>query len=497
MDANQSMISVHFRSFPAVLVFSVLAIELSAAPIDRLPAAARTSVLPAEEIAVIAADSQRAGMHYRWLTLGHLPRDAQAETIVAVNYALNAVSRVRTITPAVQVSPTVLRIDVSAYCQGENQIDAWELAWGEVAKRDFYHHLMTQVLVGSHSTGSGQAKVETVSVAGGWLDPLVEARIRAATATPQFGAVLRADYFVAAALKAPDYYRFSGAAETLDGWLKQFGADAKLAEQLEASNGANLFVSGVTLKPRRVIWQQGILGGVYSTLDSREADAAHDPFYRPISADGSQVKFDAQELFAMRANGFWATFIADAAGKRLDVVDPQIVSRDYAIAELGAADTQIYAGRNCLVCHSTGGLNAFSDDQAKLLRTTRARAELSSYNGAYVRRVLSFYDDERLQRQMKIDRESHELAIKRACGTTPEKAVAAVGATIKRAEFDPVAPQTAADELQCSVDELPDIIDGTHDPNLAGLLEGRAITRPAWQSAYAEAAMKRANWRKP
>jgi hypothetical protein len=489
MDANQSTISVYFRAFPAVLVLSMYTAELSAAPIDRLPAAPRTSVLPAEEIAIIDADlgSLRLPARYRWLTLGHLPRDAQAETIVAVNYALNAVSRVRAITPAMQVAPTVLRIDVSAFCQDEKQIDAWVLAWGEIAKHDFYHHLTTQVLLGS--------KVETVSVAGSWLNPPVEALIRAATAAPKFGAVLRADYFVAAALKAPDYYRFSGAADTLDGWLKQFGADAKLAEQLEASNGANLFVSGITLKPRRVIWQQGILGGVYATLDCKQADAAHDPFYRPISADGSQVKFDAQELFAMRANGFWATFIADAAGKRLDVVDPQIVSRDYAIAELGAADTRIYAGRNCLICHSAGGLNAFSDDQAKLLRTTRGRAELSSYNGSYVRRVLGFYDDERLQRQMKIDRESHELAVKRACGTTPEKAVAAVGATIKRAEFDPVTPQIAADELQCSLHDLSDVIDGTHDPNLAGLVEGHAINRQAWQSAYPEAAMKRANWR--
>ena len=508
------------KALAVTLMLILLAIadrqRCSAAPIDRLPAEARTSVLPAEEIAIIDADLRSLTLpaHYRWLSLGHLPRDAQTETIVAVNYALNAISRVRTITPAVQVSPTVLRINVAAYCQVENQIDAWELAWGEIANRDFYHHLTTQVLVsprlrisassGERSgrgdtaiVGRGDAGIKIVSVAGGWLNPPVEAQIRAATATPQFGAVLRADYFVAAALKAPDYYRFTGAADTLEGWLKQFGADAKLAEQLEASNGANLFVSGVTLKPRRVIWQQGILGGVYSTLDSREADAAHDPFYRPISADGSQVKFDAQELFAMRANGFWATFIADTAGKRLDVVDPQIVSRDYAIAELGAADTQIYAGRNCLICHSAGGLNGFEDDQTKLLRTTRGRAELSSYNGAYVRRVLGFYDDERLQRQMKIDRESHELAVKRACGTTPEKAVAALGATIKRAEFDPVTPQVAADELQCSVDDLPDVIDGTHDPNLAGLVEGHAITRQAWQSAYAEAAMKRANWRKP
>ncbi len=487
MDANRSMISVHLRSFPAILVLSMYATQLPAAP--------RTNVLPAEEIAIVDADLRSLTLpaHYRWLTLGHLPRAAQVETIMAVNYALNALSRVRAVTPVERIAPTVLRIDVSAYCQNSStssgQIDSWELAWGEIAKRDFYHHLTTQVLLGQ--------KIETVSVAGGWTNPPIEARIRAATATPQFGAVLRADYFVAAALKAPDYYRFSGAADTLDDWLKQFGADAKLAEQLEASNGANLFVSGITLEPRRVIWQQGILGGVYSTLDSKTGDAAHDPFYRPISADASQVKLDAQELFAMRANGFWATFIADAGGKRLDVVDPQIVSHDYAIAELGAADTQIYAGRNCLICHSAGGLNAFSDDQAKLLRTTRGRAELSSYNGAYVRRVLGFYDDERLQRQMKIDRESHELAVKRACGTTPEKAVAAVGATIKRAEFDPVTPQTAADELQCSVDDLPDVIDGTHDPNLAGLVEGHAITRHAWQSAYAEAAIKRANWRKP
>jgi hypothetical protein len=463
----------------------MLVADLRAAPIDRLPAAARTSVLPADEIAVIANDARP---HHRYLALGHLPTEAQAETIVAVNYALNALSGVRTITPAIQIAPTVLRIDVAAYCQDERQIDQWELAWGAIAKTDFYHHLTTQVRLAG--------KIETVSVAGGWTDPAREAVIRARTGTPQFGAVLRADYFIAAALKPPAYYDFQGAAAKLDDWFKQLGADARLAEQLEANSGANLFLSGVTLKPRRVVWQQGLLGGVYLTLDSKIADAAHDPFYRPISADGSQVKFDASEVFAMRTNGFWATYIADAAGKRLDVVDPQIVSHDYAVAELGAADTQIYVGRNCLICHSAGGLNAFSDDQSKLLRTTRGRAELSSSNGTYVRRVLGFYDDERLQRQMKIDRETHELAVKRACGTTPEKAVEALGQALKRAEFDPVTPQTAADELQCSMDDLPDVIDGTRDPNLAGLVEGHAITRQAWQSCYAQTAMKRANWRK-
>jgi hypothetical protein len=60
------------------------------------------------------------------------------------------------------------------------------------------------------------------------------------------GAILRADYFAAAALKPPAYYAFAGIPATETEFLKGFGIDKAVIERLEANAGANLHESGVT-----------------------------------------------------------------------------------------------------------------------------------------------------------------------------------------------------------------------------------------------------------
>ncbi len=425
--------------------------------------------------------------HVRYLSLSSIAAEKRLECFIAINHAVNDLSRTRGIYPVASVTPTLVRIDVSQYCNDAAELESWEGAWSSLSQSDPYFHLATQV--------SYAGKIQTVVVAGGWTDPKTEAALRQVTNTPSNGCILRADWFVARALVAPNYYQFLGAADNQTGWYKSLGVDAKVIDALEANAGANLFVSAVTHKNRRVIWAQGPLGGVYQTLDVKVDDAKHNPFYRPIAADGSQVQFDAGEFFALGRNGMWQTFIADAKGKRLDVVDP-VIAHDYLAESDGAADVQVYAGRNCLVCHGAeSGLNSFSDDQSRLLRTSKGRIELRSYSPEYVRRVVSFYDDDRLQRQLRFDRETHDMAVKRACGCSPAKATAALEATVKRLEYDVVSQQQAAIELGVPEEKIVAVIDGTHDPNCIALAEEHGITRAAFESCWPELAVKAENWR--
>src|SRR6185436_11646045 len=138
---------------------------------------------------------------------------------------------------------------------------------------------------------------QTVTLDGGWADLAAGAKLRANTNS--IGAILRADYFIAQATTPPAYYDFAGIPSSENEFLKSLGVDREVIDRLRANAGANLIISGVTNKPRRIVWSQGPLGGVYATLDVETVDAAHDPIRRPISADGFQLKFDVSEWFAV------------------------------------------------------------------------------------------------------------------------------------------------------------------------------------------------------
>jgi hypothetical protein len=442
---------------------------------------------PAADVRAAYADAMtlpvESRSQARYLSLSFVPAAIRSDLVVACNYAVNALSRVRQIKQCTPVGKYLLRIDVSNYVNDATETEAWELAWAAMAVNEPYFHLQTQVAYAG--------RIQTVAVAGGWTDLGRESSLRQSTGTPQAGAILRADYFVATALAPPAYYAFAGVPATEGEWLKSNGVDAAAIARLGADLWANLNISDPTKKPRRVVWDQGALGSVFKTLDSKVADAVHNPFYRPITADGSTVLYDAGEYFLMGPNGFWKVAVFDSSGKRLDFVDPKIAS-DYVGAADGAADTQIYSGMNCFRCHQTSGLNSFTNNQFELYQTNKGRVELSSYSSSYVRRVLEFYDDGRLQRQIRFDRESHELAVQRACETTPAKSVGCLAAVVKGYSYDAVRPETLAVELNVPLGCLTSVIDGTTDPNLAAILEAKPISRGAWESAYHEAALKAA-----
>jgi hypothetical protein len=294
---------------------------------------------------------------------------------------------------------------------------------------------------------------------------------------------LRADDFVARATVTPHYYAFAGVPATETEFLKSLGVDAATIDRLRANAGANLVISGVTQKPRRIVWSQGALGGVYETLDVAAVDAVRDPIRRPLSAGGVNLKYDAGEWFALAPNGLWRVALYDSAGKLQQSV-PDRIAKDTSDPHGDGIVTPIVS---CIRCHTESGLRPFRDDQSRLFST--GRIDLRSYDPTIVQRAVEFYDEPRLQRQMTFDRDTYAAAVERAAHLKPEELATALATAVREFAYLPVTCEQAAREIGMPKEQLVAALVKSHDPILLMLIEGRPVLRGQWESSFAEAAM--------
>ncbi len=452
---------------------------------------------PASELQAAVADLERlppetrAGVRY--LSLLAIPEPRRVEARRVVSYTLNALSRVRTIAPPTAISSTLVRLSISNYVADGQQFAAWSAAWEKLAEADPYWHLRTEVLAlsGPKSparqapTGRPQAAddknlLRQITIDGDWLDAALVARLKAGTLSS--GGILRADDFIARATTSPLYYDFAGIPATQDEFLKTLGIDSATIDRLRANAGANLMISGVTQKPRRVVWMQGPLGGVYQTLDVQQVDAERDPFRRPLSTGGVNLKFDAGEWFALAPNGLWRVALYDAAGRQQQTV-PDKIAKDTSDP---SGDGIVAPLISCIRCHTESGLRPFRDDQTRLFST--GRVDFRSYDPAIVQRATEFYDEPRLARQMEFDRQTYAQAVLRATGLKPEPLAVALARVVREFAYLPMGSDQAARELGLTSERLTDALAESHDPILLTLVEGRPVLRGQWESSYAEAA---------
>lgn len=436
---------------------------------------------PASELRAAVADVERLPAEVRpgvrYLSLYAVPSQRRSEVQRVASYTLNALSRTRAITRPTLVAPTLVRFSISNYVADRAEFDAWAAAWEKLVETETYWHLRTQVAI---SDKRGSSVVSTETLDGGWINVAETAKLRAYCRSG--GAILRADDFIARATATPHYYAFAGAPATEAEFLKSLGVDAATIDRLRANAGANLMISGVTQKPRRVVWSQGPLGGVYETLDVAAVDAERDPIRRPISAGGVNLKYDAGEWFAMAPNGLWRVALYDSAGKLQQSV-PDKIAKDTSDPHGDGIVTPMIS---CIRCHTESGLRPFRDDQTRLFST--GRVDLRSYDPAIVQRAAEFYDEPRLQRQMAFDRQTYAQAVDRATGMKPEDLAAALARTVREFAYLPVTREQAAREIGVSQERLVAALEASHDPILLMLVEGRPVLRGQWESSFAEAA---------
>jgi hypothetical protein len=445
---------------------------------------------PASELRAAVTDIERLPVEVRpgvrYLSLYAIPAERRPEVQRVASYTLNALSRTRTVTPPIAVTATLLRFSISNYIADRAEFDAWSAAWEKLVEADPYWHLRTEILASSgpnspaNQAPSGRPATSIVTVDGGWLNLDDAARLR--TYAGSAGAILRADDFIARATATPNYYAFAGVPATEAEFLKSLGVDSATIDRLRANAGANLLISAVTQKPRRVVWSQGPLGGVYETLDVARVDAERDPIRRPLSAGGVNLKFDAGEWFAVAPNGLWRVALYDAAGKLQQSV-PDKIAKDTSDPH---GDGIITPMISCIRCHTESGLRPLRDDQTRLLST--GRVDLRSYDAAIVQRAAEFYDEPRLQRQMTFDRETYSQAVARAAELKPEDLAEALARAVREFAYLPVSREQAAREIGIPEARLIDALGDSRDPIILTLVEGRPVLRGQWESSFAEAA---------
>lgn len=472
--------------------------SLTLAALSALCALSALAQSPASELRAAVADVERLPPEVRpgvrYLSLYAIPSEQRVDASRVVSYTLNALSRTRAIIRPTTISSTLLRFSISNFVGDGNQFADWSAAWEKLVEGDPYWHLPTEIAASSgpnSSTHQAPAPAKSaqadsiattkVTIDGGWVGLDNAARLR--TLTGSTGAILRADDFVARATTSPAYYDFAGIPQHQADFLKSLGVDSATIDRLRANAGANLLISGVTQKPRRVVWSQGPLGGVYETLDVQQVDAERDPFRRPISAGGVNLKFDAGEWFATAPNGLWRTALYNAGGDRQNSV-PDKIAKDTSDP---LADGIVVPMISCVRCHTESGLRPFQDDQSRLL--SNGHIDLRSSDPELVQRFAEFYDEPRLQRQMAFDRQTYALAVARATdGIKPEELAAALAAVVRRFAYLPVTPEQASRELGINAAALRRALASSHDPILLLLVEGRSVLRAQWESSFAEAA---------
>jgi hypothetical protein len=453
---------------------------------------------PADEMRAAVADVERLPPEVRpttrYLTLYAIAPSQRQDAVKAISYVLNALSHTRAISQPLLVTPTLVRFSIGQYAPRPDEFAAWFDAWEKLAELDPYFHLRTQVLVNPDSklrkpagnktavgiSVSSPSDLKTITTDGGWADPYTAAQLR--SATHSVGALLRADYFIVQATTTPRYYEFSGVPDTENDFLKSLGVDRTVIDRLRANAGANLATSGVTAKPRRIVWAQGPLGGIYSTLDVETVDAQRDPLRRPITAAGLAFHYDLGEWFAVAPNGLWRTALFNSAGHRQDSV-PDRVAKDTSDP---AGDGIVVPLISCIRCHREAGLRPFVDDETKLLT---GRVDLLSPDPNIIGRAVEFYDEPRLNRQMQFDRQTYADAVARATGgLKPEELAESLATLVRRHAYLPVTLNQAATEVGLDRNQFQDVLALTHDPVILLLLENQPVLRGQWESSFAEAA---------
>lgn len=421
-------------------------------------------------LAAAHAESLPSAASVRYLQLTGIDETANAKQVAALNYLNNAISRNRVLYRVERLKDQPLvAVDFARLADPlrfEQSLAELLAAWERVVAVDAFWHVPI----------ADADKKKTV-VAGPWCGDDLE---RLQKATGSAGGVLRVDQFIARSGADSIFNDFAGVPKTQAENLKLFGIDETKIANLLGHTAANIPISGVTFKPRRIVNRQGPLGPYISTEDGSKDNAASNPFHFPVSANGQSIVVDAFEIFALKSNGFWGVSVFDGAGNRADAV-PDVIAKNRA-----SRDGIIRNGVDCFTCHSTNGGEAGiqifdSTHQARL------NARGIAGDPAIVGVIAATYDPRTMKRSVERSQADHHDACVDATGLEPKEAVAALTEVYQGYRDGNVSLSKAAYECGVTDEEFGKAVARSPDPMIGLLLLGTEITRGSWEAALPDA----------
>lgn len=425
----------------------------------------RRAITAADVNALVLADldglDRRARRFQRYFSLAHLHNaglsDDELQTYRnALSKLLNSLSWHSRISRPVPVDPAkaVLRIDLRWY--------QWDAAlWNRLLQDDPYG-----------------VRAETVAARAVAVHTLARQP------------VVRADWFVATASRAPLYYDLLQLPGNLADLERQLRVDAPLDIRQDRVVRVGFTGSGVSRFNRLLERHDSAQGMYWRTYDFDEpppslaerSNGALLPDRRnlfafplgPTGADQPFVHAGGEAIFAL-PNGLHGYYLAKADNNRLDKGPAAIVS------DPRRPDRAVEAGVSCMSCHTTGILP----------KADQVRDHLGKNPGAFSRadadRIRALYapKDESLA-LMKEDAARYAAAVEKA-GAKVSKSEAVTVVTLKyEADVDLAA---AATEVGLTPEAFRDRINGSATlAKHVGALRaaGGTVTRPLWVQAFGD-----------
>ncbi|WP_404310750.1 c-type cytochrome domain-containing protein [Neorhodopirellula lusitana] len=191
---------------------------------------------------------------------------------------------------------------------------------------------------------------------------------------------IRADWFVANAMRPPLYHKLTGIPDHLDKLLERAGVDVEENFRLNTSRRAGLFESGVSGQNRLIEYHSSTNGTLWISYDFDRNEGRGNLARFPLGPVFDENPFTNEtfshaggEIIFNLPNGLHAYMLVDGEGNRIDEGPVNIVWDSLNIS----GSPLIVNGLSCISCHKHGMLN-FTDfvRDGTAVQTPRARRKV-------------------------------------------------------------------------------------------------------------------------
>ena len=398
-------------------------------------------ISPGSEVKAALADAKRldatVALRTRYLTLYTVAELHRDDTLTALDYRANSLSREAEFTKVRRVSKTLVAVVIDDY--------GWDSAtWEKLADEDPFFHQTVKIEQGatflfwskgyvkSEATKAGLATIPAL-----WL-PQTEA-VDLSFVTQSQAPILRADWWfsrvsIQAGRKGTGYYDWFNVKKGAD-FEKLVALDVKESQRVKKEVAAIVARSNVANFPRQIFRFQSVTGGYWVTKDALDDNRNERNALRNLDGD---FKHQAEEIYGVLPNGLFVFFLGDDKGVRQDSAPDKISSDETAPGR----DRRIHIGISCERCH-VEGLRPIKD-WARSVYT--GPLKLASPDAVKLRRLQQLYLGE-LQEKIDDDVTSYTRRLKKLTGKTPEELAKLVGRTWAEYVERDVMPVDAAREL--------------------------------------------------